>query len=267
MIPQILALAFCGFASFSLLRKSFSEFYEKRRSEDLPYSRVRSVAMGRVKVQGQAKPYQDELIKAPISGKDCVFCEYIIVITNIFDMLLEVFSKGRAKGRRTYCRISKGRNFMIEDEGASVLVNPGGAEKHIRQSGAFFAFPFRRIPGRLKDLMISSGLDYKRWLDAFSDITFREFAIFPGDKLYILGVASDNPHVAEGTAKHGFEDVCIMRDRFAPFIISHKPRKAFTSTSKLTIFATFFPGMAFLIMLILLIIFFISNPADFLAFP
>jgi len=41
---------------------------------------------------------------------------------------------------------------------------------------------------------------------------YEEYYIAPGDKLYVMGTAGDNPFLEEGWAKSGVEDIMMQED-------------------------------------------------------
>ena len=56
---------------------------------------------------------------------------------------------------------------------------------------------------------------------------YSEYFIAPGDKLYIMGTAGDNPYVKEASAEKGVEDIMIKKGKFEKFYyISDKQEDA-----------------------------------------
>ena len=55
----------------------FKKWRRKRFLDDIPSSKVHSIAMGFVELQGKAEPYIS-ILKAPITNHDCVFYCYLI---------------------------------------------------------------------------------------------------------------------------------------------------------------------------------------------
>ena len=102
---------------FVLLRR-------KNLFENVPTSRIRSVAMGFAEVAGLARP--KATVTAPYSGIPCVYFRYKVEIET---------SRGR-RGR-TWQTTEQGDSaipFYLQDGTGTILVNPAGAETVLQQS-------------------------------------------------------------------------------------------------------------------------------------
>ena len=102
-----------------LFAGGFALWRRERTIEDTPASRVRSMALGRVALQGKAVPWVSDLL-APLSGVPCCWYRYRV-------------EEERRSGRsRAWHTISSGYSaawaFYLEDETGRVLVQPEGAE-------------------------------------------------------------------------------------------------------------------------------------------
>ncbi len=100
----------------------FSLLHEKRAIENVPRSKIRSVAMGFAEITGAAR--ETTPLTAPLSGLPCVYFRYLI-------------EEERSEGRRgtEWVTIDKGDSpapFHVEDETGAILVNPTGAEIVLR---------------------------------------------------------------------------------------------------------------------------------------
>ena len=203
MDGRVIFYAFVGMA-FGLLSfyKGIKWMRQKRLIENIPTSKIRSLAMGLAEVFGEALPAGKEILKSPFSGKDCVYYRYTVE---------EYRSSGK---HRSWATIDKGNSrerFFLKDSTGQVLVDPDGAKVDIPMD--FEYRPSGKIPERIKEFAEKSGLRYKNVLGFNKNMRFREYFIQPGENVYILGTAGDNPFVEEGTAKHGMEDVMIQKGR------------------------------------------------------
>ncbi|MBW2968259.1 hypothetical protein KY362_07270, partial [Candidatus Woesearchaeota archaeon] len=64
-----------GFGIY-LFIKGFSWFRLKRMVENIPTSKIRSLAMGLVEIYGSVVLFEDKVLKSPFTGKDCVYYKY-----------------------------------------------------------------------------------------------------------------------------------------------------------------------------------------------
>jgi len=102
---------------FFLLRR-------KRVIENVPTSRIRSVAMGFVELEGLAR--EKATVAAPYSDIACVYFRYEVEE-----------ERTRGRGGRTWVTIERGDSgvpFHLQDPTGTILVDPAGAETVLRQS-------------------------------------------------------------------------------------------------------------------------------------
>src|SRR4030042_6307126 len=53
-------------------------FKEKKLIENMPTSKIRSLAMGLVEIAGEVVPAKKAVLKSPFSGKNCVYYRYTV---------------------------------------------------------------------------------------------------------------------------------------------------------------------------------------------
>jgi len=96
--------------------------YRKRRViRDTPTSKVRSLALGPVEIQGKPEKYE-ESFESPFSGDECVMYVYSV----------EVYSSGGPNSSGGWSTVEAGIKaapFYVNDGTGRVLVDPDGAEK------------------------------------------------------------------------------------------------------------------------------------------
>lgn len=209
-----IAGVFIGLVAFG---KGFMTLRRKRLIENTPTSKVRSLAMGLSEVYGDATPYKGNLLKSPFSGKDCFYYRY------------EVEEYRRSGKRSRWVTIKKGSKwvlFHLKDDTGEVVVDPKEAEVDIPIDFTMEPGSGKTISPPLSEFMNQEGLKLTGFLGFSKRLRFSEYFIAPGDKLYILGTADDNPFVGEGTAVEGFRDVMIQKGKGRLFYIADKSEKS-----------------------------------------
>ncbi|HEV8703267.1 MAG TPA: GIDE domain-containing protein [Candidatus Polarisedimenticolia bacterium] len=108
----------------ALLLFGFVLLRRKRLIENVPTSRIRSVAMGFVELAGLARA--KATVAAPYSDIPCVYFRYKVEE-----------ERTRSRGGRTWVTIESGDSgvpFHLQDPTGTILVDPAGAETVLRQS-------------------------------------------------------------------------------------------------------------------------------------
>ena len=188
-LPFFLPAFFFSIFHFRALKKS-------RLYQDIPTSKMRSVAMGLVEVKGKVE-VGDQINNEPIFNKSCVY--YNILIAR----------RGRKNRYRTLYRDVKSESFLLKDDTGSILV-PGNLipdiQKHYFQrkdeDRRFLEFEgidekdiikfdyniesrifAKKLPIQIKDYLDKIEVEYNNKIR----ITIKY--IEPGDNIYILGTA------------------------------------------------------------------------------
>jgi hypothetical protein len=187
---------------------SFSTLQDKKVLERTPLSKIRSIAMGRVQIQGKALP-MDSVMKSPISNSDCMYYWAIVREEN-------PSSKYKWK---TLAAEKKYINFLLKDSTASVMVNPEKADIQISNASVNYIKPGEEIPANIRTFLEKNGvkLGFGRKL-----LMCTEYLIKPKDSMTVVGTASDNPHTEEATAVGSTEDIMIHHGN-QWYAISDKP--------------------------------------------
>ncbi|MGM0416281.1 MAG: GIDE domain-containing protein [Thermodesulfobacteriota bacterium] len=153
----------------------------KRRIEDTPTSKIRSMAMGMVEVQGRAQRVY--ALVSPISGLPCVYYRIKKYRRKRFRSNRRLIS-GNSQSQWALVSITSSSNvpFVLDDGTGTIEVVPDGAELKIRTthsgSGAMAQLPFNTSEARDPN---------ERW---------EEEVIPQGSHVYILGFArthNENP--------------------------------------------------------------------------
>lgn len=176
------------FIGIGLFVRVFSLIRKRRWVEDIPRSRVKSIAMGLVEVYGVAEKHMNT-VEAPHSK---IRCLYYKVIKK---------SEGKKLGERRL-----GVPFYLRDRTGRVLVDPWRADVRIPRREAFH---------------YSESINTGRGHIVYS---YWEYLVVVGKAYYVLGTADKKPHSKASTK--GCENIIINKGGAeAPFIISSRPER------------------------------------------
>jgi hypothetical protein len=165
----------------------------KRDIENKPLSKVRGVAMGDAELSGQVLP--EQAIKAPFSGKDCVYCSYAVEVP----------------ARNGWNRVDHGQDtsiFYLDDGTGRILVNPDGATffgPHTYQK-EFTGTAMMSEPGIAAWLTNQRQKSLLGSLSTYGRHRFTEYAVLPGETIFVEGAVSTARHVVQGRER---EDLII----------------------------------------------------------
>ncbi len=194
---------------------AFRALRMKRRVEDTPTSKIRSMAMGLVELKGKVVPR--EPLQAPYSRRRCVYYDYKLE-------RLEVRRIYNAASRR-WVRVrewvlvrteSDSRRFTLEDETGIVLVDP-------------------------KDASVPDVSVYEEGFAPRRKHT--EHIIEAGATVYLMGTAARNPEAAEPGGE-GAADIMIRKgDVDKDFVISSSSEKQLESQYSLEVLGCIVLGL------------------------
>ena len=224
-------------------------FGYKRLIENIPTSKIRSIAMGLVEIFGKVIPIENNLLNSPFSNTECVYYKYTV----------ERWVKRNDKHH--WQIVNSGKTslpFKLNDDTGSVLIDPVGADIDIKSvtysSGAGHDPSFI-----IQKFLNSNNLKYEGFFGINYRMRYRESIIVPGKNLYIIGSATDNPFKADGTAQHSAEDIMIHRGKGKLFHISHKPEKGVIKTYLIKALGGLFIGSLIIIICFNMILKMIEN--------
>jgi hypothetical protein len=216
MDPMPFVFILCALVTgIGLFVGGFKWSEEKRLIENTPTSKVRSLAMGMVEVFGEAVPAKGSLLKGPLSSKDCVYYKY------------EIQEQRKSKNSTYWATIRSGEErkpFYIKDETGTVLVDPNGASLELPQDFEFHSSWGKDPPETVMNFLKTNKISFEGWFGINKTMRFIEYIIAPGDKLFVMGTAGDNPYVEEGTAQFSAADIMIQKAK-SLFFISDKGEK------------------------------------------
>lgn len=219
------------FVGLFLFYKGFGWMREKNIIQNIPTSKIRSIAMGLVEVFGSVVP-GEKLLKSPLSDKECVYYKYIIQ---------EYRNSGKNMHWITVAEGDRGARFYLKDDTGRVLVEPKGANIDIPSDFEFNSGWGRNPSSSIKKFLEKQNLGF----GGFRQRRYREYFIAPKDNLYIMGTAGDNPLVKEGTGKRNADDIMIQKGEYEKFYyISDKPEKGVLKSLKWKAIGGIFGGGA-----------------------
>jgi hypothetical protein len=223
--------AFVMFMGAVVFSKGVVWFRRGRIIGDVQTSKIRSLAMGLVEIEGEVVS-NEEVLKSPASGKDCVYYRY----------RMERRTKG---GKAEWTKVKemvKKTTFYLDDGTGKVLVDPAGAKiDTMPESMMFEDSDFDALEGMRRifdDSLVSMDKNTR----------FSETLISPGDKLYIIGTAGDNPYKEEGSAGQSADDIMIQTGKAdKTYYISSCPQGRAVNYMRQRSFITLFAGASMMI--------------------
>ena len=212
-------------------------FKKKRLIEDIPTSKIRSIAMGLVEIFGEVVPIKDKILKSPFTKKDCVYYKYFIE---------ELRMKGKSL-EWVPIKIGEDRTlFYLQDGTGSVLVDPKGANIEVSPSFSFESGMGKDPPEEVRRFLLENKINFEDFFGINKSMKFTEYCIPIKSRLYIIGTAGDNPFVKEGWAQEGTEDVMIQKGENIYFI-SNKSEKEILKNLKFQSIVFLFIGSILII--------------------
>ena len=235
-----------GFGLFLFFR-AFGWLKSKRLIENIPTSKIRSIAMGLVEVYGKVVQYRGEVLKSPFTARDCVYSRFSI-------------EEYRSSGKHSrWVTVRKGVGFVpfyVEDETGSVLVDPKGAGVEILRDNEFESGFMKDPPEGVKRFLRRSGMDFEGFFGVNRRMRYRESFIEGGDMLYVMGTAGDNPFVEEGTFEGGAGDIMVRKGSGGFFYISDRSEKRILGLLGWKVIGGFFGGGFIIVVCLWLILFY-----------
>ncbi len=163
----------------------FLTFKRKRLIENLPTSKIRSMAIGLVELKGRAVGWNP--LKAPFTGEACVYYRYRV----------EEYKRGNKNSKWVTVRqgASDGCPFYIEDETGRALVHPQGVKAEVAEDYRVKTGTFSEIPPRADEFLQSVGFSCRNFFGFDKTLRFTEYRIEPGQEVYVLGTCQTNDRV------------------------------------------------------------------------
>jgi hypothetical protein len=176
LLSSVAGLAF-GLYSF------FRRWRQQRLFEDTPQARIRSAPQGYVKLSGHAVPVSGKALRAPLSGRACVWWKYT------------VGSRGEGPGSR-WCPDewdTSTEPFLLADQADQCLVDPQGAEIEPSDRRVWYGESPRMPTFSIFGLTPLASSRTNRYTEA---------VILPDAQLSVLGELRTDP----GSVAHSLDD-------------------------------------------------------------
>jgi hypothetical protein len=156
----------------------FKRLRRKRLIENIPTSKIRSLALGLVEVVGRADI--ERSLKSPLTHTPCVYYRFTI----------EEYRSSGKSGRwvEVAAGSSAGVFFWVSDDTGKILVLPQGAELEIKRDFEFKTGWRKPLPEKLKDILRQRGISSSSIFGS-KILRFREWLIRSQDNVYVLGTA------------------------------------------------------------------------------
>lgn len=256
MDPQILLFSVGGLvAGIVLFVKGIQWYGEKRMINDIPTSKIRSLAMGLVEINGKVAADAKRMLSSPFSGKDCVYYKYMVEeyrSSNKPAMIPTVVIgenpnaiPSAGGGWVTVATQEERANFYLGDATGKVLVDPKGAKIDVPADYEFSSGFGSDPPQKVLDFLSSKGIAHEGFLGMNKQMRFREYVISPGDGLYVMGTAGANPLAKKGSAKDHTEGLMIQKsENEKMYLISSGSEKQIVSGLRWKSLLGMFGGIA-----------------------
>jgi hypothetical protein len=228
-------LALIGLAIIAI---GFIFFRKKRLIENIPTSKIRSIAMGLVEIFGQVIPIKEQIFRSPFTDKECVYYQFTI-------------EEYRSSGKNSnWVTIKKGEQkglFYLKDDTERVMINPTGATIEARKDFEYQSGLGKDPPEQVIRFLSANNLAHEGFLGLNKTMRYRETIISPDDTLYIMGTAGENPFNKEVTANH-VDSIMIQKGKNEKqYYISDKSEKQILKNLTLLTYVMWGFGMVLII--------------------
>ncbi|MAG73539.1 hypothetical protein CL620_04435 [archaeon] len=179
---EIIIYAVIGFgAGLYFFFKGFSLWRRKKLIENIPTSKVRSIAMGLVEVFGKAVK-GTKLLESPFSLAKCVYYSYLVE---------EYRKQGKHSRWVTIRKDQSGIPFYLKDDTGKVLVDPIGADVDIPSDNVYKSNFGMDPPSAVLGFMKQNKLSHESWFFKVNKkMRYTEFYLAPKDEVYVIGTAT-----------------------------------------------------------------------------
>ena len=191
-----------------LFFSGFKTLKFKRLIENIPTSKIRSLAIGFAEVKGKIIK-RDELLESPLSKEKCVY----------YKLDVEVLRRTRRSHYwQNIIKMEKGIRFHLKDNTGKILVDPTGAKLDLPVDFEFEDGFGKRLPESVKEFSKLNNLN----MSGLFKKTYRfiEYYIKENEDLYILGYAGKNPE--KSFSEVGAENLMVQKGDSKVYYISDK---------------------------------------------
>ena len=195
---------------------SLKNLKKKRLFENIPTSKMRSIAMGLVELKGKIE-MAENLLKDPFDDKDCVYW-YVHIEEHV--------KRGKRRRWVTRHKASDCVPFLFSDDTGSVLVQPKNADmSNVKRDSEYestFLFS-EKLPLKVRKYCDKHNVKYTGWFGGKRRMRCRTTYLERNDQLYIMGDARPLTEKEIGYAKGVAAVIDYKED--SHFLISDKSEK------------------------------------------
>jgi len=202
------------FAGVILFLSGLNDYRKKKLIENIPTSKIRSIAMGLVEIKGKAVVCKKKF-KSLITKKDCVFFKTVVqrlVRSGKHSHWSTIFTKGGMV------------DFYLKDDTGKVVIHPVKAEFDLKPAFKYQTGLGRGLTKNLEAFLKKNKISYKGFFGFHQTLRFIEHVLPVNGNVYVMGDAVVNP----SAAKLARDASKLMIDEAAAnkiFYISDKPEK------------------------------------------
>jgi len=232
---------FIGLAVFVI---GFIFFRKKRFIENIPTSKIRSIAMGLVEIFGQVIPIKERTFKSPFTDKECVYYQFTI-------------EEYRSSGKNSHwVTIKKGEQrglFYLKDDTGRVMIDPTGATIEARKDFEYQSGFGKDPPEQVIRFLNANNLSHEGFFGLNKTMRYRETIIIPDDTVYIMGTAGENYFNKVRTEDH-VDSIIIKKGKYEKeYYISDKSEKQILKNFALLTYIMWCFGMMLIIIGVILL--------------
>ena len=166
----------------------FRQLSRKRLMENIPTSRIRSIALGLVEISGKAEAIPGTVVPSPFTAKSCIY---------YFFRIEEYKRRGKSSHWATIRKGEYRPEFYVRDDTGKILVNPEAAEYNVPKDFEYNSGLLNDPPAKVKEFLKENGLSHDGFLGLNKRMRYREYLIEPGQNVYVMGTAANDPVVSE----------------------------------------------------------------------
>jgi hypothetical protein len=194
----------------------FKSYSKKKLIENIPTSRIRSVAGGLVEVKGKSAVFKEK-IKSLLTNKNCIYHKTVVE---------KYVKSGKSSSWVPIFHREDKPVFYVKDSTGKILVKPDEAEFDLKPSFNFTTNVFNVLPKKIERVLDSENIHYKNIFGMHYTLRLAEFTVPVGSDVYVMGKAVPSEF------KKGREEDALMIDvdkENGVFYISNRDEKDVTS--------------------------------------
>jgi len=213
----------------------FRMLSHKRLIENIPTSKIRSLALGLVEIKGKAVAEEGSVRCSPFTGKDCIYYFFRV-------------EEHRRQGKNSkWVTVKKGEyrpEFYVQDDTGKVLVDPAGADINVPKDFEYNSGLLNDPPAQVKEFLKANDISHDSFLGLNKRMRYREYLIEPRDTVYIMGSAANNQVIAHTADDHTSRLIIRKGENQKFFFISDQSEKKVLSNLKWQAFGGITTGAA-----------------------